>query len=199
MEQKLSLGMKIKNLFFNDPKPIFDHFRNIGIAAVLALGASALRSFNLYDNPFYINNIAMMCSYVTFVIAMALLIINTSYAQVSINLFFFNKTKFEGVWQKLGSGIPVYSYTVILVALIVMYSFNSANERVDQLTKQTVDSEKLYLNIDKIKETVEVLDGKATILEAENNHLKEENEKLRIEVSQLNKLIQQTPKSGAAD
>jgi hypothetical protein len=101
METILPLKEKIKNLFTDDPKPIFDHFRNIGIAAALALGAGALRSFDLDGNPAYLNDIALVCSFIAFALATILLIINTSFAQISINMFFFNKTKFKGFFKNL--------------------------------------------------------------------------------------------------
>ncbi len=69
METQTSLKQRIENLFKSDPKPIFDHFRNIGIAAALALGAGALRSFSLENNPWHLNDIALVCSYVTFAIS----------------------------------------------------------------------------------------------------------------------------------
>lgn len=187
MDTKLTLNEKVKNLFKNDPKLIFDHFRNIGIAAVLALGAGSLRSFNIDKNPLYINDITWVCSFIVFAIAAVLMIINTTFAQISINLFFFNKTKFEGVIQKLGSAIVMYSYTALLLALTVMYSFNSANDRITELNQQQVESDRLHLNIEKISEVVRKLEETNIKLENENMQLIERNQTLNLKLSQLNK------------
>lgn len=196
MEAETPLNQKIRNLFKTDPKPIFDHFRNIGIAAALALGAGALRSFNLENNPGYLNDIALVCSYVAFTIATVLLIINTSFAQTSINLFFFNKTKFNGFFQKLISAIALYSYIGVLVALTVMYAFNAANDRMERRNQQQAAAEKLYLNIEKVNETLERLGEENIKLRSVNSKLKDKNENLSTEVSQFNKSIQ--PTAGAS-
>lgn len=193
----MSLWEKIKCLFKNDPKPIFDHFRNIGIAAAFALGGGALHSFNLDNNLWYLNEVASVCSYVTFAIATGLLIINTSYAQISINIFFFNKTKFEGFLQKLGSAIVIYGYTGILFTLTVMYSLNAADDRIKKHNQQQAASDELYLNIAKVTETIGVLEDKILNLQAENSQLKEENSSLNLEVAQFNKSIQPTADASA--
>jgi cell division protein ZapA (FtsZ GTPase activity inhibitor) len=190
MEAPTSLKQKIENLFKSDPKPIFDHFRNIAIAATLALGASALQSFNLDNNPLYVNNIALACSYVTFAIAIFLLIINISFAQISINMFFFNKTKFDGAFQKIGSAIVLYTYTGVLLALTVMYTLNTSNDKIEKLDQQKVESEKLYLNIMKIEEALEKLGKENSNLRSENSRLKDEIDKLNSQSSQYNNSIE---------
>jgi hypothetical protein len=197
MKAELSLVEKIRNVFKSDPKPIFDHFRNIGIVAALALGAGALRSFNVENNLFYLNDIAWVCSFITFVIATILIIINISFAQISINLFFFNKTKFNGFFQKLGSAIPVYSYIGVLFALTVMYSFNTANDRIEKLKQQEFAAEKMYLNVEKVSETLKMFEVKIKQLESENVNLKEERNTILLEFSQFNKSIQLTAEAEA--
>lgn len=197
MEAQTSLKQRIENLFKSDPKPIFDHFRNIGIAAALALGAGALQSFNLENNPWYLNDIALVCSYVTFAITTVLLIINISFAQISINMFFFNKTKFDGLLQKIGSAIVLYTYTGVLFALTVMYALNAANDRIEKLNQQQAEADKLYLNLEKVNETLKRLGEENVNLKSENSRLKNENESLSSEVSQFNKSIQPTADASA--
>lgn len=197
MEAQTSLKQRVENLFKSDPKPIFDHFRNIGIAAALALGAGALRSFNLENNPWYLNDIALVCSYVTFAITIVLLIINISFAQISINMFFFNKTKFDGFLQKIGSAIVLYTYTGVLFALTVMYALNAANDRIEKLNQQQAEADKLYLNIEKVNEALNRLGEENVTLRSENSRFKNENESLSSEVSQFNKSIQPTAGSSA--
>lgn len=197
MKSQTSLMQRIKNLFKSDPKPIFDHFRNIGIAAALALGAGALRSFNIANNPWYLNDIALVCSYFTFAVATVLLIINISFAQVSINIFFFNKTKFDGVWQKIGSAVVIYTYTGVLFALTVMYALNASNDRIEKLNQQQAEAGKLYLNIEKVNETLKKLEAEHINLRSENSRLKDENESLRSELSKFNNSIQPTADAAA--
>ncbi|WP_372740209.1 hypothetical protein [Neptunomonas sp.] len=196
MKEQTSLTQRIQNLFKSDPKPIFDHFRNIGIAAALALGAGALRSFHLENNLWYLNDVALVCSYVTFALATVLLIINTSFAQISINIFFFNKTKFDGVLQKIGSAVVLYTYTGVLFALTVMYALNAANDRIEQINQQQAEAGKLYLNIEKVNETLKTLGEENVKLRSENSRLESDIESLSSEVSQFNKSIQ--PTAGAS-
>ncbi len=181
MEAEISLKQKIVHLFKNNPKPIFDHFRNIGIVAALTFGAGELRSFNLESYPWYVNDIALACSYITFAIAIVLLIINISFAQLSINLFFFNKTKFNGFFQKLSSAIVLYSYTGVLFALTVMYAFNFTSHKTENLNPTQAASEELYLNIDKVNETIGKLREENKKLKNENSRLKSENKNPNLE------------------
>lgn len=196
-EAEVSPWEKIKSLLINDPKPIFDHFRNIGITAALVLGGCVLNSFNLDANPWYLNEIVSVCSYVIFAVAAGLLIINTSYAQISINIFFFNKTKFESFFKKIGSAIVIYSYTGILIALTVMYSLNAADNRTKKHDQQQAAPDKLYLKIEKVNETIGKLENKIIKLRTENTQLKEESRSLNLEIAKFNKLIQPTANASA--
>lgn len=197
MKAELSVGKKIKNVFKSDPKPIFDHFRNIGIVAALALGAGALRSFNVENNLFYLNDIASVCSIITFLLATILIIINISHAQTSINLFFFNKAKVNGFFKRLVAAIPVYGYIGVLFALTVMYSFNTASDRIEKLKQQGFSTEKIYINLEKVSETLRIFEMKIRNLESENTKLKEERDSILLEISQFNKSIQPTAEAAA--
>ena len=180
---------KLKYLCEHDPKPIFDHFRNIGISAALTIGAGALRSFNIEGNPGYINYIAFVCSFIAFTLAMLLLIINTSFAQISINLFFFNKTKFTGRLQKLGSALVMYSYLGVLVALSVMYSINSASDNSSRLNQQSLALERTHMSIEMLIEIIVNLENENIKLQTANTKLSATNAELIVKISQFSASI----------
>jgi heme/copper-type cytochrome/quinol oxidase subunit 4 len=111
-------------LFKEDPKPIFDHFRNIVIVGVLTLGAGILNKVDIINSPLYVNEIAQCSSWVIMIAVIFLLAINICFAQVSLNKFFFGSTKNKSWQKKALLTIIFYSYTIILAAIIVMYSLN---------------------------------------------------------------------------
>jgi hypothetical protein len=79
---------KYTRLFTEDPKPIFDHFRNIAIVGALVIGAGLLKKIDIVGNPLYVNGIAKSSFWIIVIVAVLLLAMNTRFAQVSINTFF---------------------------------------------------------------------------------------------------------------
>ncbi len=78
-----------------------------------------------------------------------------------------------------------------------MYAFNAANGRMEKLNEQQAEADKLYLNIEKVNETLKRLGEENVNLKSEISRLENENESLSSEVSQFNKSIQPTADASA--
>jgi predicted RNase H-like nuclease (RuvC/YqgF family) len=85
-----------------------------------------------------------------------------------------------------------------MFALTVMYSFNAANDRIEDVNQQQVASEKLYLNIEKVNETIRQLVEENKSLQSKNGQIKEENNQLILEISQFNASMQPTADASVA-
>ncbi|WP_354688968.1 hypothetical protein MRK42_06960 [Aeromonas sp. 19NY04SH05-1] len=117
-----SLIENLKNLFIDDPKPIFDHFRNMGIASAFLLGAKSLKSLNIKNPPSFINveSVFAVLSGSVVAIASLLLVMNVCFAKKSIDSF-FKKDCLDTCCMRLVPSIAWFLYTAIISIIFFMY------------------------------------------------------------------------------
>ncbi len=190
MQTVLRVRKKIEKFSSYDPKPLFDHFRNIAIAAALALGANALHILSSDIHHVILSKFALWSSYIAFAIATMLLFLNTLHAYNSINSC-FTRVSNSSISKKLAMTSMVL-YLFLLVALTVMYSFDSLSKNADRQEHQKTTSERIHLNIDKVAQTAKQLSDKNIELENENARLKNEINTLNEKITKLKQLASQT-------
>ncbi|MBY7730024.1 hypothetical protein JHW46_06625 [Vibrio splendidus] len=152
---KVSIIQKLKNIQKADPKPIFDHFRNIGIVAALGLGSGYMKSIDYPENIAFLEPIVSFASIVILIISVPLLFINTRYAQMNLNVFFLDEAEPRGTFSKVISTLLMWLYTLLLVALIVMYSLNAARPQIEKYQAAIEEAEKTYWSTEKVQGLVE--------------------------------------------
>lgn len=155
---------RCKLLFKNDPKPIFDHFRNIGISSAMLIGAAIMH----YKTDNYHNNFRLLINVATCSVAIVgtfTAILNINYAQISLVKFLFgNKSNYNLiVWfrkiyqlykirkkinnkilksialsyfRNFVSQIAISCYMIFLYSLVGLYLFN----QLDALNRQKVNN-----------------------------------------------------------
>ncbi|EAS66444.1 hypothetical protein L4D04_06010 [Photobacterium angustum] len=160
--------IRLKALWNSDPKPIFDHFRNIGIVAVIGLSSGFIREINLLESSSFLGNVLTFTWITLFILSATLMVINTRYAQISLNKFFFNQEKPRGFSKRFTASVVVWAYSLILFAVIVMYSVNSQIDKINNYSESVDRSKEVYLTTESI------------------NKLIEENERLRNTMQEFN-------------
>ncbi|ENY6498432.1 hypothetical protein ACFD7R_004665 [Vibrio parahaemolyticus] len=160
--------IRLKALWNSDPKPIFDHFRNIGIVAVIGLSSGFIREINLPESSSILGNVLTFTWITLFVLSATLMVINTRYAQISLNKFFFNQEEPRGFFKRFTASVVVWAYSLILFAVIVMYSVNSQIDKINNYSESVDRSKEVYLTTESI------------------NKLIEENERLRNTIQEFN-------------
>lgn len=167
-----SFKEKVKTIFMGDPKPIFDHIKNIGAAAVLVVGAEMLRNLNLYNyHPLY-GYLIPVSSITLFIMASLLIIKSVFFASKSLSLFFFDKDKLDGVSFKIFSAIIWLLYTFAISAMMFISIFGTIENKDSVIDVQHELSGGMHLNVDKARQSFDKLKN-------ENRSLKDEVEKLK--------------------
>lgn len=144
----------LRGLFKNDPKPIFDHFRNIAIVGGLYVGAGALQNFHAADNLTSLNNLTVVVSITIEIIASILLVMNVSFASSSINKFLFDKEELSDNSEKAISSTVLWIYSGFLFFISIMYTFNSPQSSIWELSENSRIYEARNVRDDKLVETV---------------------------------------------
>ena len=183
----LSKWERFKAFIKKDPKGVFDHFRNIGIAATLALGAGALSEFKIAGNPYLLNDIAEFSYIFVLVVASVLFALNIMFAKKSWNQALFGKEKPTKFIEKLLSWIMSIIYSVMLFTLTIMFTFNAAKTSIESIKDKEGNQEKLILNIKKVNETLNRIIKENEKLSIENNRLKKEIILLSESIESINK------------
>ncbi|MFM5049131.1 hypothetical protein ACEUBW_06700 [Aeromonas veronii] len=168
----ISLNEKLKKRFFDDPKPLFDYVRNIGILSVLTVGAYTLHTFNGDNYPPLFAYLMPMFSSILYFIASLLLINSVLFARKSISLFFFGKEKLDGVFSN-ACFFMIWALYFMAFSAIIFISISSAINSKPQVTN--VQYSEMNLNLDKVKQSFD--------------KLQKENIRLNNEVAQLKKNI----------
>ena len=144
-KKHVTLLERLKVLWGQDPKPIFDHFRNIGIVAVMVLSSVYIRDIQYPDSENFLKNVGDITSTILLIVSLPLIIMNTHYAQISLNKLFLEEAEPSGKWKKFFSSILMWLYTCLLFALVVMYSFNASKDKIEAFKTQKEKSEEIYL------------------------------------------------------
>ncbi|MFB0811224.1 hypothetical protein ACEU6F_08460 [Aeromonas salmonicida] len=169
----ISLKEKLKKIFLDDPKPLFDYVRNIGILSVLAVGAYTLQTFNGDNYPPLFADLMPMFSFMLSVVAFLLLVNSVLFARKSISLFFFGKEKLDGVFSNACFFIIWVLYAIAFSAMIVISISSAINSKPKVTNVQYELSSEMNLNLDKVKQSFD--------------KLQKENIRLSNEVVQLKK------------
>ncbi|MEZ9494949.1 hypothetical protein AB4170_21460 [Vibrio splendidus] len=149
-----SFLFRIKILWNSDPKPIFDHFRNIGIVAVLGLSSGYIREIKLPEASIFLGYTCNFTWITLFCLSAALMVINTRYAQISLNKLFTNQENPKGTFNKLIASMVVWAYSLILFSVIVMYSINSQKDKIDNYAETINKSQETYLTVESINKLI---------------------------------------------
>lgn len=192
----IALFSKVKKIFKADPKPIFDHFRNIAIAAGLAIGAGYIGRVDFVGFPFHFEKIIQIASYLTLFVSIVLLTLNVSFAQISINKFLFDKTEFDTILGKLMSGLAVYSYSVLLIGLIIVYMFAPIVQSAKKPSISSTEFDAFLADFESTKERLNLLLENNAIYREEIERLKNENAALKKDLRKINQTMQPTAESG---
>ena len=199
-EVNLSIFSKLLDLYNRDPKPIFDHIRNIGIATVLVLGGrvALAKSDGLEEN---IHIISSFLSLSIIGIGALLFALNMNYGARSISRFLLGKHANIGVFERIKKirriikvrkriKSNVYKSVVIFyfkelatqnviiiyyISVILVVASNSLSSGLIESSSQE-KSEALVLNVPKISERIKEQDN---IISELNTKIESLNEQIR--------------------
>jgi hypothetical protein len=203
----ISYKQKINNIFTQDPKPIFDHIRNIGIAAAVIIGAGLLKASDFAANsksPEVINLAALSLA----IGGTILFIINMKFAQNNISALILDKHASTGVLDRLSlvrrlikarkrinkkiltSILIFYAKDFVAQTFVVFYYvfiFSLVTAQVlsspeSPTQKNTPPKNELYINIEKFNSAFNEMIEKNKILEAE---LKELQDRLNVKSARV--------------
>lgn len=196
----MSIFSKLLDLYNRDPKPIFDHIRNIGIATVLVLGGrvALAKSDGLEEN---IHIISSFLSLSIIGIGALLFALNMNYGARSISRFLLGKHANIGVFERIKKirriikvrkriKSNVYKSVVIFyfkelatqnviiiyyISVILVVASNSLSSGLIESSSQG-KSEALVLNVPKMSERIKEQDN---IISELNTKIESLNEQIR--------------------
>ncbi|MFS1907645.1 hypothetical protein BCU30_015990 [Vibrio lentus] len=206
----MSFISKVVNFYNQDPKPIFDHIRNIGIATVIVLGGR-LALVKSSDIGGFGVQVGQFMSWSLVAIGSVLFIINMNYGVRSISSFFLGRHANIGVIERSSKIVRIFrcrhrikssTYQNILkfylkewstqvivliyyISILLIIASNALNSGLLDIEKPQSSSE-VYLNVKKVSDTLEEQREKLLTKEKEIESLKGQ---LHASEQKYNKLL----------
>ncbi|GHZ56650.1 hypothetical protein BOO29_18695 [Vibrio navarrensis] len=206
----MSFISKVVNFCNQDPKPIFDHIRNIGIATVIVLGGR-LALVKSSDIGGVGVQVGQFMSWSLVAIGSVLFIINMNYGVRSISSFFLGRHANIGVIERTSKIVRILrcrhrikssmyqnilkfylkewgTQVIVLiyyVSILLIIASNALNSGLLDMEKPQSSSE-VYLNVKKVSDTLEEQREKLLTKEKEIESLKEQ---LHASEQKYNKLL----------
>lgn len=179
--------------FYNrDPKPIFDHIRNVGIATIIVLGGriALVKSSGLSDD---IISLGQFVSWSLVIVGSILFILNMNYGVKSISRFFLGRHANVGIVERTNKIIWIIknrqrisketyknilkfyfkewgTQLVILVyylTIMLIITSNALSSGLLDLEK-SANSSDVYLNLNMISETLDKQNATISSQKAKN-------------------------------
>lgn len=219
-----SYTQKIISLLTEDPKPIFDHVRNIGIAAAVIIGGGLLKTSELAassKSPEIINFAALSLA----IGGTVLFIINMILAQNKISTLILDKHASTGVLARLTlakrlikarkrinrkiltsififyakdffAQLAVFVYYVFIFSLVAAQALSSPSA---PSLSNTPPKNELYVNIENFNSTIHGIVEQNKILEAELKELKVQLSAKSAMILDLKKSIEEAQNEKSID